>query len=194
MGETVMKRFLVTAAMLGLGVIVYIPKSNANPLVNTNEIKLVKDSNLNSTKTASSWQEFTPDGFNISVLFPDENDSTTSKSGNEGFLLNLRATILRESGYIFGYGKFKVDISQLEPNILLDSYISGRAAKDVELVDKKEIKLEKYLGKEYQLRYKDGIISKGRIYLVGQNMYAFEVVNPQNPEAETFFNSIKLVK
>jgi hypothetical protein len=75
-----------------------------------------------------------------------------------------------------------------------DSYISGRVGKDVELIGKKEIKLEEYSGKEYQLRYKNGIISKGRVYLVGQNMYVIEVVNPQNQETEKFLNSLKLVK
>lgn len=191
-----MKKFLMTAAILGLGVIVYIPKSNANPLVNTNEIKLAKVSNLNSTKNASSWQEFTPDGFNISVLFPNEKDRSTTKSDSEEFLFNLQTTLLGESGYIFGYGKFKVDISQFEPSTLLDLYISNRVDNDktVELLGKKEIQLEEYSGKEYQLRYKDGIISKGRVYLVGQNLYVIEVVNPQNPEAEKFFNSVKLVK
>jgi hypothetical protein len=192
MGETGMKRFLLTAVLV-LGVIAPISKSNANSLPNAEEIKLTQKIN-DTTKTGSTWQEFSPDEFNFSVLFPTQANPSITKSEDETFLLNLRVAILKETGYLLGYGKFKVDISQNKSGNILDLFISGRVDKNAKLVSKQNIQLEGYPGKEYQVRYDNGVISKGRVYLVGQNIYILEVINPQTQDSQDFFNSFKLLK
>lgn len=188
-----MKRFLLTA-VFALGVIAPISKSNANSLPNTEEVKLTQDSNSDATITASTWQEFTSDEFNFSVIFPTQINPSVSKLDDEAFLLNIKLAILKETGYMLGYGRFKVDISQNKPDNILDLFISGRVGKNAKLISKQNIKLEGYSGKEYQVRYENGIISEGRVYLVGQNIYILEVVNPQNADSQEFFNSFKLLK
>lgn len=153
----------------------------------------------------SNWEQFSSPEGGFTVLMPIK--PTQQSKTTEGAALSLedhRFIASLEEGkvtYTVSYTNFPDELSQLPPNVILES-ISSRFTNDskLKLLNQQDITLSQYSGKEFKFETPDGNLVKQRVFLVKQRLYQLITEIPKARESalssdvEKFMNSFQLLK
>ena len=151
------------------------------------------------------WEQFSSPEGGFTVLMPIKPTQKSQKT--EGETLSLedhRFTASVEEGkvtYTVSYTDFPDELSQLPPNVILDS-ISSRFTNNKKLksLNQQDISLGEYSGKEFKFESPDETIVKQRVFLVKKRLYQLVTEIPKTRESglssdvEKFLSSFQLLK
>ncbi|HAA31592.1 MAG TPA: hypothetical protein DCE56_32690 [Cyanobacteria bacterium UBA8553] len=152
----------------------------------------------------AKWEQVSSTEGGFTVLMPIKPAQKTQTT--EGAALSLedhRFIASLEEGkvtYIVSYTNFPEELSQLPPNVILDS-ISSRFTNDKKLksLNQQDITLGQYSGKEFKFETPEGTLVKQRFFLVKQRLYQVITEIPKARESalssdvEKFMSSFKLL-
>lgn len=152
----------------------------------------------------SKWEQVSSTEGGFTVLMPIKPTQKTQTT--EGAALSLedhRFIASLEEGkvtYTVSYTNFPEELSQLPPNVILDS-ISSRFTNDKKLksLNQQDITLGQHSGKEFKFETPEGTLVKQRFFLVKQRLYQLITEIPKvresalSSDVEKFMSSFQLL-
>lgn len=195
-----MKKLFLSVVMFGFGIMIYVPKVNATITFSSKQLftnQLFTQVNTevntgNSVVATSGWKEFYSDEGNFSIFVPDTS-VTNLTSKTEDYSINIYHADTKKSSYIVGYVDYnKAELSK-SSSVIFNNFLRDFLGTDVKFLSQQNITLGKYPGIEVEYQNENQkIVSKSRLFLVGQRLYILDISNSKAGDAQQFFNSFEL--
>jgi hypothetical protein len=151
----------------------------------------------------SIWKPFSSQDGGFRVLMPGTptQEKRTTKTNFGSLPVNVFSVIREnEAGYLVSYLDFPRDIAlnSRELNQSLSAIASGFAqGSGGKLVSQRNIRLGNFPGREIRLQFEQGVIGRGRLYLINKRMYVVMAITNKEryltKSIEGFLNSFQLV-
>ena len=141
----------------------------------------------------SDWREFSSNagGFAVSMPGVPEEGENTNKGDN-----TVRGIKLSNSSglYFLAYSDLSETPSSIQIQEMIDSGISTLIdGSDLKLLGQRDISLNGYSGREFEIGRDNVSMVKGRIYVMQQRIYMLTVVTPQPSNAQRFLESFRFI-
>ena len=151
----------------------------------------------------SIWKPFSSQDGGFRVLMPGTptQEKRTTKTNFGSLPVNVFSVIREnEAGYLVSYLDFPRDIAlnSRELNQSLSAIATGFAqGSGGKLVSQRNIRLGNFPGREIRLQFEQGVIGRGRLYLINKRMYVVMAITNKEryltKSIEGFLNSFQLV-
>ena len=197
------RSYLPTKAHLNMKLNILVTSVLAVPLVLTTTVRVqstVPQQPLPMVQSPASatqlnWQEFSSQLGGFAVLMPGTPKEET-ETEDDG-LLSGSLHLTRENAYYSVHYKAIADLEQLSPaqiQEILDrapgEFAEGAAAK---LVRSQTIALNGNVGREFEFDMDNGIVGKGRVFIVKQRLFIVVGITPEIQNSQRFLNSFRLL-
>ncbi|MFB2895904.1 hypothetical protein ACE1CI_23590 [Aerosakkonemataceae cyanobacterium BLCC-F50] len=143
----------------------------------------------------ASWNEFSSEKGRFAVSMPGtpKEETETNQDGSTEHSFSL---ISDDSAFLIHYSDIPdiENLSKEEITTLLDK-APNDFAKDAKakLINAQTVSLDGHPGKEFELKLKEGINGKGRVYLVNQRLYIVLAMAAKPENQQIFLDSFRLI-
>jgi hypothetical protein len=153
---------------------------------------------LSAGAPKAKWRLYAPKGAGAKVQFPGEAKEEKTKHGN-----NLVLTAMGDkAAYLMSYKAFGSDLDLTDKVLVKKILDNARAASarklGGKLLDEKDIKLGKAVGRSFDLSVPDLGVYRSRVYLTPKRVYQITVTGPkelvEGADATKFLGSLQLTE
>jgi len=147
-------------------------------------------------RTQSTWNKFSPKDGSFSILMPGkpEEEHKSGTSADEPLEDHTFKVETDEGLFIVSYAEFAQELSQANPQNVLDEVTKGFDGGGTKVVSQRNISLNGIPGREVEYTVTEGINARARIFLVKQRLYLLQVVSGKNEHRVRFLDSFQLIK
>jgi hypothetical protein len=148
-----------------------------------------------ASATQMSWQEFSSQSGGFAVLMPGAPKEERETKDDGSLSGSLHVTL--DNAYYSVHYKAIADLEQLSPDQIQEildrapgEFAEGAEAK---LVRSQTISLNGNVGREFEFDMDNGIVGKGRVFIVKQRLFVVVGITPEIQNSQRFLNSFRLL-
>lgn len=133
---------------------------------------------------SGKWLEVSPADAGFTVLMPGMPSKIAAPDGPTGVNHRVMALETKLLGYVLSFAQFPEEVK--DPQQIKEMLDGGRdrgiSQGHAKLISEKEIKLDDYSGREWQMELEGGLVATARAYWVKRWLYQVLVVRVPNPD------------